>query len=162
MVPAEVGIDMKKKRLLTFKGEFVDTLDWEKAEVFRLLKNQPGTQYQEADEDGKEQIRKWVKSLLNNSVVNVQFVKSDGTVRDMRCTIDASKVLIPSAKLPTVAAAGIVASATANVDGLTESKKPRKEPDPVNQRVYDMDLNEWRSFRYDRLQKISVEINFTK
>ena len=154
---------MKKKRLLTFKGEFVDTLDWEKAEVFRLLKNQPGTQYQEADEAGKEQIRSWVKSLLNNSVVNIQFVKSDGTVRDMRCTIDASKVLIPSAKLPTAgAAASIVASATANIDGLTESKKPRKEPDPVNQRVYDMDLNEWRSFRYDRLQKISVEINFTK
>jgi len=153
---------MKKKRSLTFKGEFVDTLDWEKAEVFRLLKGQPGTQYQEADEAGKEQIRKWVKSLLNNSVVNVQFVKSDGTVRDMRCTVDASKVLIPSAKLPTAAAAGIVASATANIDGLTESKKPRKEPDPVNQRVYDLDLNEWRSFRYDRLQKISVEIDFTK
>jgi len=153
---------MKKKRLLTFKGEFMDMDTWEKAEVFRLLKNQPGTQYQEADEDGKEQIRKWVKSLLNNSVVNVQFVKSDGTVRDMRCTVDASKVLIPSAKLPTASAASIVASATANIDGLTESKKPRKEPDPVNQRVYDMDLNEWRSFRYDRLQKISVEIDFTK
>ena len=150
---------MKKKRLLTFKGEFMDMDTWEKAEVFRLLKNQPGTQYQEADEAGKEQIRKWVKNLLNNSVVNIQFVKSDGTVRDMRCTVDASKVLIPSAKLP---AAGIVASATANIDGLAESKKSRKEPDPVNQRVYDMDLNEWRSFRYDRLQKISVEINFTK
>jgi len=32
MVPVEVA--MKKKRSLTFKGEFVDTLDWEKAEVF--------------------------------------------------------------------------------------------------------------------------------
>ena len=153
---------MIKKRNLTFRGEFMDMDTWEKTEVFRLLKNQPGTQYQEADDAGKEQIRSWVKSLLNNSVVNVQFVKSDGTVRDMRCTVDASKVLIPSAKLPTAGAASIVASATANIDGLTESKKPRKEPDPVNQRVYDLDLNEWRSFRYDRLQKISVEINFTK
>ena len=86
---------MIKKRNLTFKGEFMDMDAWEKAEVFRLLKNQPGTQYQEADEAGKEQIRKWVKNLLNNSVVNIQFVKSDGTVRDMRCTVDASKVLIP-------------------------------------------------------------------
>jgi len=42
MVLDEVA--MKKKRSLTFKGEFVDTLDWEKAEVFRLLKGQPGTQ----------------------------------------------------------------------------------------------------------------------
>jgi len=153
---------MKKKRLLTFKGDIMDIMDWEKQEVFRLLKNQPGTQYQEADEAGKEQIRTWVKSLLNNSVVNVQFVKSDGTVRDMRCTVDASRVLIPSVKQPTAAAAGIVASATANIDGLSESRKPRKEPDPVNQRVYDLDLNEWRSFRYDRLQKISVEIDFAK
>ena len=153
---------MKKKRLLTFKGEFMDMDTWEKAEVFRLLKGQPGTQYQEADEAGKEQIRSWVKGLLNTSVVNVQFVKSDGTIRDMRCTVDASKVLIPSAKLPAAGAAGIVASATANIDGLAESRKPRKEPDPVNQRVYDLDLNEWRSFRYDRLQKISVEIDFAK
>ena len=139
-----------------------DPLTWEKGETVRLLRGVPGTQYQEADEDGKEQIRTWVKSLLNNSVVNIQFVKSDGTVRDMRCTIDASKVLIPSAKQPIAAAAGIFASATVNIDGLTESKKPRKEPDPVNQRVYDMDLNEWRSFRYDRLKKITTEINFTK
>ena len=153
---------MKKKRSLTFKGEFVDNLDWEKAEVFRLLKNQPGTQYQEADENAKEQILTWVKSLLHNSVFSIHFVKSDGTVRDMRCTVDASKVLMPSVKQPIAAAVGIVASATVNIDGLAESKKPRKEPDPVNQRVYDMDLNEWRSFRYDRLQKISVEINFTK
>ena len=91
----------------------MDTLNWEQQEVFRLLKNQPGTQYQEADEAGKEQIRSWVKSLLNNSVVNIQFVKSDRTVRDMRCTVDASKVLIPSAKQPTAGAASIVASAIA-------------------------------------------------
>jgi hypothetical protein len=76
--------------------------------------------------------------------------------------VDASKVLIPSAKLPTASAASIVAGATMNIDGLAESRKPRKEPDPVNQRVYDLDLNEWRSFRYDRLQKISVEIDFAK
>jgi len=49
-----------------------------------------------------------------------------------------------------------------NIDGLTESRKPRKEPDPVTQRVYDLDQNAWRSFRYDRLQKITAEINFAK
>jgi hypothetical protein len=53
-------------------------------------------------------------------------------------------------------------SYTANIDGLAESKKPRKEPDPANQRVYDLDVGAWRSFRYDRLKKISAVINFAK
>ena len=157
MVLDEVA--MKKKRLLTFKGEFVDTLDWEKAEVFRLLKGQPGTQYQEADEAGRKQMRDWVQNLLNNSEITVQFVKSDGTVRDMRCTLDRSRIPpAPAKPVPTE----IQASSTANIDGLTESRKPRKEPDPVTQRVYDLDQNAWRSFRYDRLQKITAEISFAK
>ena len=149
---------MKKKRLLTFKGEFVDTLDWEKAEVFRLLKNQPGTQYQEADEADRKQIRGWVQNLLGNTEVTVQFVKSDGTTRDMRCTLDSSRI-------PPVPVGTIFKSSTANPDGLdtlAESRKPRKEPDPVTQRVYDLDQAAWRSFRYDRLKKITTEINFTK
>ena len=157
MVHVEVA--MKKKRSLTFKGEFVDTLDWEKAEVFRLLKNQPGTHYQEADEAERTQMRGWVQNLLGNTEVTVQFVKSDGTVRDMRCTLDHSR--IPPAP-PKPVFTGIQASSTVNIDGLAESKKPRREPDPVTQRVYDLDLKEWRSFRYDRLQKITAEISFAK
>lgn len=149
---------MIKKRLLTFRGELMDLMDWEKAEVFRLLKNAPGTQYQEADTAGQAEIRAWVKGLLTTSEVTVQFVKSDGTTRDMRCTLDSSR--IPPAPVGT-----IFKSSTANPDGLdtlAENKKPRKEPDPVTQRVYDLDQAAWRSFRYDRLKKITTEINFTK
>ena len=152
---------MIKKRLLTFRGELMDLMDWEKAEVFRLLKNAPGTQYQEADAVGQLEIRSWVKNLLANSEVTVQFVKSDGTTRDMRCTLDSSRIPpAPAKPLPTV----IEASSAVNIDGLTvtESRKPRKEPDPVTQRVYDLDQGAWRSFRYDRLKKITTEINFTK
>jgi hypothetical protein len=152
---------MKKKRLLTFRGDVMDTLDWEKAEVFRLLKGQPGTQYQEADEAGRKQMRDWVQNLLNNSEITVQFVKSDGTVRDMRCTLDRSRIP-PAPFNPTLVAAIITGGSTVNIDGLAESRKPRKEPDPVTQRVYDLDQNAWRSFRYDRLQKITAEINFAK
>jgi hypothetical protein len=152
---------MIKKRLLTFRGELMDLMDWEKAEVFRLLKNAPGTQYQEADAAGQLEIRSWVKNLLSNSEVTVQFVKSDGTIRDMRCTLDGSR--IPPAP-PKPVPVDIVSSSAVNIDGLTvtESRKPRKEPDPVTQRVYDLDQGEWRSFRYDRLKKITTEINFTK
>jgi hypothetical protein len=135
-------------------GEYMTKLDWEKAEVFRLLKNAPGTQYQEADEAGQAEIRAWVKGLLITSEITVDFVKADGTERSMRCTLDASR--IPQKPAP----ATIVKSSTANPDGLTENKKPRKQPDPHSVRVFDTEKNEWRSFRFDRLQKITAELDF--
>lgn len=130
------------------------TVDWEKAEVFRLLKNAPGTQYQEADEVGQAEIRSWVKGLLVNSEITVDFIKADGTERSMRCTLDSNR--IPQKAVPTA----IVKSSTVNPDGLAESKKPRKEPDLHSVRVYDTEKNEWRSFRYDRLQKITAQLDF--
>jgi hypothetical protein len=137
-----------------YLGEHMTTLDWEKAEVFRLLKNAPGTQYQETDEAGQAEIRAWVKGLLITSEITVDFVKADGTERSMRCTLDSSR--IPQTAVPTA----IVKSSTANPDGLAESKKPRKQPDPHSVRVFDTEKNEWRSFRFDRLQKITAELDF--
>ena len=138
----------------------MDTLDWEKAEVFRLLKNQPGTMYQESNEQDQKLLRGWVRDLLNVSEVTVDFVKADGTERSMRCTLDRSR--IPPSPPKTQPNPAEMDSFTANIDGLAESKKPRKEPDPANQRVYDLDVGAWRSFRYDRLKKISAVINFNK
>ena len=137
-------------------------LDWEQQEVFRLLKNQPGTQYQQADEPGRERIRHWVKSLLTKSAVTVQFVKSDGTLRDMRCTLDSGQIPPPP---PKVMVTDIQNSSTSNIDGLDallSTPKQSRQPDAVVQRVYDLDAMAWRSFRYDRLKKITAEIDFTK
>jgi hypothetical protein len=48
------------------------------------------------------------------------------------------------------------------VDGIVkESKKPRKEPDPHSLRVFDLEKQEWRSFRFDRLKKVTAELNFS-
>ena len=156
---------MIKKRLLTFRGELMETngLAWEQLEVFRLLKNQPGTVYQEGNEQEQKLLRDWVKGLLTSSEVIVQFVKSDGTTRDMRCTLDSSRIP-PKPPVPytVIMTEEIQDSSTVNIDGLAKSQKPRKEPDPVTQRVYDLDQGDWRSFRYDRLKKITTEINFTK
>ena len=125
---------------------------WQKLEVMRLLKGAPGTQYQEADDDGKEHIRNWIKGLLSNSEVKVTFVKADGTDREMRCTLDGAK--IPAKPIaPT--------NSTGPVDGIVrESKQPRKEPDPHSIRVYDLEKQEWRSFRFDRLKKVTAELTF--
>ena len=141
---------MKKKRLITYRGELqMDMATWEKQEVVRLLKGAPGTQYQETDDAGKVIIREWVKSLLQKSTITVTFVKADGTDREMLCTLNWD--FIPSA--------AIIPSSP--VDGIVkESKKPRKEPDPHSLRVFDLEKQEWRSFRFDRLKKITAELNF--
>jgi len=143
---------MIKKRLLTYKGDFEMGGMWEKDEVVRLLRSQPGTQYQEADDLVKEQIRNWVRGLLTNSEVTVTFTKADGTDRDMLCTLDHSRIPVSVAK---------PVSTTAPVDGIVrESKKPKKEPDPHSIRVYDLQKQEWRSFRFERLKKVTATLDF--
>ena len=140
---------MIKKRLLTYKGDFVMGGVWEKDEVVRLLRSQPGTQYQEADDQVKEQIREWVRGLLQNSEVTVTFTKADGTDRDMLCTLDHSRIPVS------------VVKPVQSVDGIVrESRKPKKEPDPHSIRVFDLEKQEWRSFRFERLRKVTAVLNF--
>ena len=139
---------MIKKRLLTYKGDFVMGGMWEKDEVVRLLKGVPGTQYQEADDMVKEQIREWVRGLLQNSEVTVTFTKADGTDRDMLCTLDGSRIPVTPVK-------------PVSVDGLVrESRRPKKAPDPHSIRVFDLEKQEWRSFRFERLKKVTAVLNF--
>jgi hypothetical protein len=122
---------------------------WEKQEVVRLLKGAPGTQYQEADDAGKAVIRDWVRSLLQKQPITVSFIKADGTVRDMQCTLNWD--FIPADKQP---------KHDVPVEKLLEVKK-RKEPDEHSLRVFDVEKLEWRSFRFDRLQKVVAELSFT-
>ena len=125
-------------------------MDWEKSEVVRLLKGAPGTHYQEADDTNKTIIRDWIRSLLQRSSITVTFFKADGTVRDMKCTLNWE--LIPVDKQP---------KGDVPVENLLkENKKPRKEPDPHSLRVFDIEKQEWRSFRFDRLQKVTAELEF--
>jgi hypothetical protein len=119
-------------------------MTWEEQEVFRLLKKAPGTKYQEATETEQTLIRDWLRSLLHSSVVTVEFVKSDGSVRVMNCTLDLDRMPI---------------STNGTIDGLART---RRETDVNVQTVFDVDLQQWRSFRYDRLQKITSEIRFDK
>ena len=122
-------------------------MSWEQAEVVRLLKSAPGTQYQEADDTNKAVIRDWVKSLLQKGPVTVVFTKADGTDREMLCTLNPEQ-------LPEVPVA------TGPVDGIVKEAKERKKPDEHSLRVFDLDKKEWRSFRFERLQKVSAEIVF--
>jgi hypothetical protein len=151
---------MKKRRLLTNKGELMETpLSWEQQEVFRLLKAQPGTMYQESDETGRSIFRDWVRGLLNVAEITVTFVKADGTVRDMRCTLDGDRIppQPPRVEKP---------AKEAPVDGLRqhgflgEAKEVTKPEESHTQKVFDLDAGAWRSFRYDRLKKVTATMSF--
>lgn len=123
-------------------------MNWEKSEVVRLLKGAPGTKYQEGSDSEKAVIRDWVRSLLQKDVVTVTFVKADGTLREMPCTLDWDR--IPQDKHP----------GQPPVDGIVKESRQRKQPDEHSLRVFDIEKQEWRSFRFDRLQKITTELNF--
>jgi hypothetical protein len=153
---------MIKKRLLTGRGELMETqLSWEQQEVFRLLKAQPGTTYQESGETGRHIFRDWVRGLLDVSEVTVTFVKADGTLRDMRCTLDRDKIppQPPRAEKP---------AKEAPVDGLRQhgflgeavQKEVTKPEESHTQKVFDLDAGAWRSFRYDRLKKVTATMSF--
>jgi hypothetical protein len=133
---------------------------WEQAEIVRLLKGQPGTQYQEADEANRHIIRDWIRGLLRTSVVTVEFVKSDGTVREMKCTLNED--FIPQANIPKGPAIPVITGAVAEKKkskNLQEDLAPKEE---TAIKVYDTEVGAWRSFRYDRLQKISATLDFNK
>jgi hypothetical protein len=135
-------------------------MSWEQAEVVRLLKSQPGTQYQEGTDVERTVIRDWIRSLLQSSVVSVEFVKSDGSVRKMKCTLNYEH--IPAAAVPGVAA--ITAFGSTEVDGIKRGKNVLEDiempKEPTSIRVYDTEANGWRSFRYDRLRRITAALSF--
>jgi hypothetical protein len=151
---------MIKRRLLTARGELMETpLSWEQQEVFRLLKAQPGTMYQESDETGRHIFRDWVRGVLEVTEITITFVKADGTLRDMRCTLNRDFIPTqpPKAEKP---------AKEAPVDGLRqhgflgETKEVTKPEESHTQKVFDLDAMAWRSFRYDRLKKVTATMSF--
>ena len=130
------------------------TLTWEQQEVFRLLKSQPGTTYQESDESGRMIFRDWIRNLLSVTEITVTFVKADGTVRDMRCTLDQDRIPPqPPRELN-----------KAPVDGIVREDREIaaliKPEENHTQKVFDLDAGAWRSFRYDRLRKVTATMSF--
>ena len=81
----------------------------------------------------------WLKGMLHSDKVEVTFTKADGSERVMNCT------LLPEL-LPKV-----------EKKELAENAKPRKE-NTTSMRVFDLDLQEWRSFTIKKVKKIQVTI----
>jgi hypothetical protein len=75
-----------------------------------------------------------LKKLLENNVMSIDFTKSDGTKRNMICT------LVPNY---------IDSSAKLQPDGI--NKKPANSI-----RVWDIEKHGWRSFRLDRINRTDI------
>lgn len=80
----------------------------------------------------KNRFVKWLHSHLLMGEVLVNFEKKDGTLREMRCTLKD----VPE------------------YERKTESDKPRKKSEETMS-VFDLDKQEWRSFRIDSVKSIS-------
>jgi hypothetical protein len=137
-------------------------MSWEQAEVVRLLKGQPGTQYQQSTDVERTVMRDWVRSMLQAGIVTVEFTKSDGSVREMQCTLNYTH--IPIAAIPASDLYTIENNSVTLIDGIKRKRTVKEDSaEPKEEstiRVYDIEAAGWRSFRYDRLRKISVTVDF--
>jgi hypothetical protein len=76
--------------------------------------------------------RKWLLANLEESIVEVTFTKKDGTDRVMNCTLIEDY-------LPETAGVGRAAS----LDAVS---------------VYDVDKEDWRSFRWDSVKAVKLSM----
>lgn len=82
--------------------------------------------------------REEIMGLLVNDVVTVEFIKSTGELRKMKCTLKEG--IVPPAEKSEV----------------TQAKKVRKVSEDVIP-VWDTEKESWRSFRVDSVKFVAVE-----
>ena len=104
--------------------------------VWSAISDQPATYYVNANESEREIMRDWVRGLLQEREVTVDFDKADGEFRSMKCTLNQD----------------LGAKYT-----VTETKNPRK-PNLDVCVVWDTGQQAWRSFRWDRVKRIQFEL----
>jgi hypothetical protein len=80
--------------------------------------------------------QKWLKSHLAVGKVTVTFTKKDGEERVMECTTSPS--LVPPSPV---------------VEGAEPKREKKKNNDICS--VYALDVNAWRSFRWDSIKVVS-------
>jgi len=88
-----------------------------------------------------------LKQSIQSGVVQVRFKKVNGDIRVMLCTINPDLIpKQPDAEQPF----------ENDMLTLSEKKAPRKQSDE-SYRVYDVEKDGWRSFRWDSVIDYSTE-----
>lgn len=106
------------------------------------IENKDGAWYLQADEAERAVFRDWVTGVLRMHNTEVEFIKTDGTLRKMSATLDP--LIVPPAPEPKVLAEGEVARV----------KKVNLEVCAV----WDIAAKSWRSFRFDKVKSIRFSI----
>lgn len=79
--------------------------------------------------------REWLREVLQNDVVEVNFTKNDGSERKMLCTLSQKR--IPEEKMP-------------------KNSGKAKNDDVIS--VFDIEKSDWRSFRVDSIRSIVLKL----
>lgn len=77
----------------------------------------------------------WLREVLQNDVVEVNFTKNDGSERKMLCTLSQKR--IPEEKMP-------------------KNSGKAKNDDVIS--VFDIEKSDWRSFRVDSIRSIVLKL----
>lgn len=127
----ETFIECRNPDEIIFSGSFDEFLKWAKkpkrnkeGEYAPVIKHKPKA----------KPVYKTLRSALQQEVVSVRFTKADGSKRLMKCTTDFNR--IPEDKQPVNAA---------------DSADEVWQRDPKLFKVFDLDKNDWRAFREERL-----------
>ena len=86
-------------------------------------------------DDDRNVFKKWLNEHLHYGEVTVVFKKKDGEERTMKCTLNSE--LVPQTE-----------KKTERVKEVNEDVCP----------VYDIEKQGWRSFRYDSIHEVKLEI----
>jgi hypothetical protein len=111
-------------------------MNFEQSQIRRELTDDPGNYYCSATEPERAIMRDWVKDLLKEREVTVDFEKATGELRSMKCTLNQDL------------------GAKYTVKENTTPKKPNLDVCVV----WDINQSAWRSFRWDRIKRIQVEL----
>lgn len=93
--------------------------------------------YATASEEQQAEFREWFRGVLRNERVNICFTKADGSERWLHGSLHED--LIPADKL---------------VKSETSTRKKSEEA----QVVWDIDKQDWRSFRWDSVKEFSFNL----
>jgi len=85
-----------------------------------------------------DKFQRWLKNLLKTEKVFVTFIKKDGSLRKMYCTINPTYIMFKD-------------------PSSVESKQVRKVTEDVLP-VFDLEADSWRSFRWDSIKSVSFTL----
>lgn len=94
-----------------------------------------GNWYVGASDDDREEFRKWLGGVLRMyNEVKIEFMKKDGTIRKMKCTLKEEH-------LP------------------ARDKESAERAENINSvSVWDVEKKDWRAFRYDSIKSIRFDL----